>query len=310
MLEDISGDKVTKNIASFAAWFFGDADNTVEVSEEAMVAWLTAEHKAGNLVGKYVDVTEDNELVVKVADASDEAKNANELIGLYIVSNDEELQAALAKTNLDTIVLATGETFAGFTVVKPVTITGNAVVKGSITVEADDVVLKDFAMEDYALNSGGMAILVKGNGVVLMNLTFNSLKRPKDKTLEIEVYGSGATIKDVVVNRDEETISGNPAILVNNVPMAIEGNIVDAAIAFQVGTSTENVVKNNTIRRAWAEGIWFYPSGLNAADTQQLVNVILDENTIKNYGEVKAAHPVKGQSSTGNWYFAGDEVIP
>ena len=311
MLEDISGDKVTKNIASFDAWFFGDADNTVEVSEEAMVAWLTAEHKAKNLVGKYVDITEDNELVITVADADVEAAAANKLIGIYIVSNDEELQAALVQTNLDTIVLATGKTFAGlFRVVQPVTITGDAVVEGSIIVEADDVVLKDFAMEDYALNSGGMAIQVKGNGVVLMNLTFNSLKRPKDKTLEIEVYGSGATIKDVVVNRDEKTISGNPAILVNNVPMAIEGNIVDAAIAFQVGTSTENVVKNNTIRRAWAEGIWFYPSGLNAADTQQLVNVILDENTIENYGEVKAAHPVKGQSSTGNWYFAGDEVIP
>ncbi len=309
VLEDISEDEVTKNIASFDAWFFGDADNTVEVSEEAMVAWLTAEHTANNLVGKYVDVTEDNELVVTVTDASDEAENANVLIGIYIVSNDAELLAALGETNLDTIVLATGETFNGFTVDIPVTITGDAVVKGSITVNANDVVLKDFAMEDYTLNSGGRAILVNGDRVKLMNLTFNSFNRPDNKTQEILVEGSEATIKDVVVNRGQEIVSGNPAIQVNNVPMAIEGNIVDAAIAFQVGTSTENVVKNNTIRRAWAEGIWFY-SNLDDADTQQLVNVILDENTVENYGEVNAAHPVKGQSSTGNWFFAGDEVTP
>jgi hypothetical protein len=312
VLEDIDGNKVTKNIASFDAWFFGDADNTVAVSEEAMVAWLSDKLDAqGEFTPDlYVDVTEDNELVVTVADASDEAENANELIGIYIVSSNAELLAALGETNLDTIVLATGETFNGFTVDIPVTITGDAVVKGSITVNANDVVLKDFAMEDYTLNSGGMAILVNGDRVKLMNLTFNSFNRPDNKTLEIQVDGSGATIKDVVVNRGEEIVSGNPAIRVNNVPMAIEGNIVDAAIAFQVGTSTENVVKNNTIRRAWAEGFFFYPSGLNAADTQQLVNDILDENTVENYGEVNAAHPVKGQSSTGNWFFAGDEVTP
>ena len=204
-LEDVDTNKSTKTIDSFDAVFFND----VEVSKTVMKAWFADKFKNEAEAEVVVEITEDNVLVVKETPKTEDIDLGDDTVAVF---SQTELTTALNDNDVEVIELY-GQ-FEGFIVKRPVTITGNAVVIGKLTVSSP--------------------------GVVVDGLTIDSGTHPA-----VAIIGSAS---DVKLLNNKINAEGNAGIGLNRgTGGIIEGNTIIARKGIVAQTDVELTIKNNVI---------------------------------------------------------------
>ncbi|HPT36568.1 MAG TPA: S-layer homology domain-containing protein [Bacillota bacterium] len=158
--------------------------------------------------------------------------------------------------------------------------------KGAVVITGEGASFRGFVMDEYDVGGGGRPVIsIEAAHVTVENIDLTS-GDPAAQPYEINVTAEGDYARIIGCSITRTFDGGHPAIHVeagangvlieNNVIGDPNGDYVIGGIGVGLGDNCSVTLKNNTIYRAWSEGIWFAPVGDNT-------EVSLERNTVDDY---------------------------